>query len=155
MNQLFGPLSDGGPLTAGYGKPDGDTVVHGDVQVLPPVEETKEGETHYYNHVFPEIVKNNEIVSNKEINTYTVQKHRINVNNRNIHQYVKNIRVNTDYITNIKRINHPHQQVQVLTYVHNRYVPKLYVKHSRNDIVNELPPQEIPTVETQQVSSVP
>lgn len=150
--RLFGGV-DISALMQPYGAPDRDMRIDEQVQMLPPTEETLPPTSEEQVHRYPDENKSNTVESNKEIHTYTVQKHRVNMKKLVTERDLKVVNVNTNFVTNVRHINHPHKLTEIVRSEQIRHVPEIIVKHTRTDKVNDIgAAQEIPTQEVREQS---
>lgn len=134
----------------GYGETtDKPVVINEETVVLPGTEEEQAPE-YKYDDERSDVTTNKELQSQKEIHSYTVQKHRINKKIYNVHRTHQHEHINTKHVLNLYRHNHPHTQTEYVTYVHNKYVPKKYIHYSRTDVVQDKGTEEHPTTDVVQ-----
>lgn len=159
QEQLYANLGPMSQFSQGYGDDSqgGQKMERIDnaMVTLPTMEETQQGKDEVIDHMFPAEQEQNRVDKIKEIHNFQLQKKITNVNNRVLHRYLKELLVNTIYNTNVQKVNHAKIINLLMETLQETHQPKLLVKYSRQDQLNNLGDRsEAPVVEQEQQNKV-
>lgn len=141
-------------LTAPYSNGDNTTENQTPIQ-LPDTYSVVNGSYNLFYHGFPNSNKVQDVVSNHQINTFTNQNNRVQVNNLDLHRFYKLVNATTNYITNVQRVNQSAIFHDITNNNATQYQPFLYITQSQTNTVNDNGQAvQLPVIESSSISTV-